>query len=133
MPIRRNSIRYPGFFTRRKIMFRPIQNPQRPLSHALIVNSRTSFSHPVNNIPIVRKSKKPNTKGIIFSRSSTSRRARNCLEPSSSKLHRTECGDGKQVAGDVSGLDASKRGGRKSWLEQVAHLLRGSRSGTARI
>jgi hypothetical protein len=66
MPITRNSIRYPGFFTRRKIMFRPIQNPQRLLSHALIVNSRTSFGHPVNNIPIVRKSKKANTKGITF-------------------------------------------------------------------
>jgi bifunctional DNase/RNase len=48
-------------------MFRPIQKPQRPLSHALIANSRTSFGHPVNNIPIVRKSKNANTKGITFS------------------------------------------------------------------
>src|SRR6266436_1452270 len=63
--------------------------------------------------------------------SSPSRRTRNCLEPSSSKLHRTKCGDGEEVTRDVSSLDAPKCGGRKSRLEQIAHLLRGSRSGTA--
>src|SRR5207253_9720144 len=100
-----------------------IQNPHRPLSHALIVNSRTSFGHPVNNNPNVRKSKKPNTKGIIFSRCSALGQARGRFEPSSSQLHRAKCDDGEQVADDVGGLDASKRGGRKSRLEQIAHLL----------
>ncbi len=65
--------------------------------------------------------------------SSASGRARRRSEPSSSKLHRAKCGDGKEVAGDVRSLDAPKRGGRKSRLEQIAHLLRGSRGGTARI
>jgi hypothetical protein len=123
MPITRNSIRYPGFFTRRRIMFRPIQNPQRPLSHALIVNSRTSFGHPVHNSPIERKSKKANTKGITLPESSALGRAVGCCESSSSKLHRTKCSDGEQVTGDVGSLNAPKRGGRKSGLEQIAHLL----------
>ena len=52
-------------------------------------------------------------------------RARGRFEPSSSKLHRAKCGDGKQVADNVGSLDASKRGGRKSRLEQIAHLLWG--------
>jgi len=33
----------------------------------------------------------------------------------------------------VSSLDAPKRGGRKSRLDQIAHLLRGSRCDAARI
>jgi hypothetical protein len=65
--------------------------------------------------------------------SNASRRAPARFEPSSSELHRAKCGDGKQVAGDVGSLDASKRGGRKSWLEQIAHLLRGSGGDAARI
>src|SRR6266576_184990 len=55
------------------------------------------------------------------------------FEPSSSELHRAKCGDGKQVADNVGSLDASKRGGRKSRFEQVAHLLRGSGGSTTRI
>ena len=50
-------------------------------------------------------------------------RARNRSEPSSSKLHRTECCDGEQITGDVRSLNAPKRGGRKSGLEQIPHLL----------
>ena len=33
----------------------------------------------------------------------------------------------------MGSLDAPKRGGRKSRLEQIAHLLRGSRGDAARI
>src|SRR6266550_1561015 len=65
--------------------------------------------------------------------SSASGRARGRCEPSSSKLHRAKCGNGKQVADDVGSLDASERGGRKSRLEQIAHLLRGSGGDAARI
>src|SRR6266571_7432311 len=65
--------------------------------------------------------------------SSASGRAWGRFESSSSKLHRAKCGNGKQVADDVGSLDASKCGGRKSRLEQIAHLLRGSGGGTARI
>jgi len=65
--------------------------------------------------------------------SSASGRARDCLEPSSSKLHRAKCGNSKQVAGDVRGLYASKRGGCKSRLEQVAHWFRGRGCDAARI
>src|SRR6266511_367832 len=67
------------------------------------------------------------------SRSSASGRARRRFEPSSSKLHRAKRGDGKQVTRDVGNLDASKRGGRKSRLEQIAHLLRDGGGATARI
>ena len=63
--------------------------------------------------------------------SSASGRARGRFEPSSSKLHRAKCGDGKQVANDVGSLYASKRGGRKSRLEQIAHLLRDTGGDTA--
>jgi hypothetical protein len=38
-------------------MSRANQNPQRPLSQALIVNSRTRFGHSVHNIPVLRKTK----------------------------------------------------------------------------
>jgi hypothetical protein len=55
--------------------------------------------------------------------SSPSPRARNSFEPSSSKLHGGKGGDGEQVTGDVRSLDAPKRGGRKSRLEQIPHLL----------
>ena len=55
------------------------------------------------------------------------------FEPSSPELHRAKCGDGKQVADDVGSLDAPKRCGRKSWFEQIAHLLRGSGGDAARI
>ena len=55
--------------------------------------------------------------------SSASGRARDCLEPSSSKLHRAKRGDGEQVTDDVRGLNASKGSGRKSRLEQIAHLF----------
>ena len=50
-------------------------------------------------------------------------RARNRCDPSSSKLHRAKCGDGKQITGEVRSLNAPKRGGRKSGLEQIPHLL----------
>src|SRR6266581_7741778 len=66
-------------------------------------------------------------------RSSASGRAWGRFEPSSSKLHCAKCGNGQQVADDVGSLDASKRGGRKSRLEQIAHLLGGSGGSTARI
>jgi hypothetical protein len=104
-------------------MFRPIQNPQRPLSHALIVNSRTSFGHPAHNSPIERKNKKANTEGITLPGSIASRHARNGPEPSSSKLHRAKCRDGEQVTGDVRSFNAPKRGGGKGGLEQIPHLL----------
>src|SRR5436305_7742010 len=55
------------------------------------------------------------------------------LQSSSPKFHRPKCGNGEDIAGDVGGLDAPKRGGRKSRLEQIAHLLRGSRCDAARI
>ena len=55
------------------------------------------------------------------------------LQSSPPKFHRAKCGDGKQVADDVSGFHASKSGGRKSRLEQIAHLLGGSSGGSGRI
>src|SRR6266480_1510615 len=58
--------------------------------------------------------------------SSASGHARGRCEPSSSKLHRAKCGDGKQVTDDVGSLDAPERGGCKSRLEQIADLLRWS-------
>ena len=64
-PIKRNSIGYAGFFTRRRIIPRPIQKPHRPVSQALIVKSRTRLGHIVRNIPIARNSKKISRKGII--------------------------------------------------------------------
>src|SRR5215471_15074895 len=53
-------------------------------------------------------------------------------QSSPSQFHRQKRGDGKNVAGDMSDLDATESGGRKSRLEQIAHLPGGSAS-SARI
>ena len=71
--------------------------------------------------------------GGSWDRASASERARRRSKSSSSKLHRAKGSDGKQVADDVGGFDAPKRGGRKSRLEQIAHLLRRSGGDAARI
>ena len=60
-------------------------------------------------------------------------RGRCAFQSSPPKFHRPKRCDGEQVADDMSGFHASESGGRKSRLEQIAHLPGGSSGGGARI